>query len=115
MYNIDSESMETLDLGEGSVNQITDYGNYLVITDVMKYKTDKNEVIICNLDDNSIFKCTVDSVPEYCVVHGDSVYLMDSSKNTIDIYKLNVSDSKLELLDSHVIKHKNSLGGFFVK
>ena len=125
MYDIETEELDSVDLGHEMPCQILEYAGKLVVTHTDLHYSDKGEhsVSIYDPEKGNLENYTVESALDQAFIKDGLLYALDTQEQTIFIYDMDSSGEELELKGSYKLKSKDGIfslyryytGGFFMR
>lgn len=121
MYNTQNGEMQKIDLNHKSPSNILVYKDSILIihTDLVGVSREEHSVTFYNPYDNTLKNYTLKNCINYAIVKDDTLYTLDSSENSVYIYKINktkepifINKIKLKTKDGDTSENYYS-GGFF--
>lgn len=123
-YNIETETLEAVDLGHELPCQILEYEGKLVITHANLVYANPGECSVSFYDPKTgqLENYAVESTLNQAVIKDDLLYALDTQEQKIFIYDMNSKGDALELKGSYKLKSKEGTvpyryytGGFFMR
>ena len=125
MYDIETEELDSVDLGHEMPCQILEYAEKLVVTHTDLHYSDKGEhsVSIYDPEKGNLENYTVESALDQAFIKDGLLYALDTQEQSIFIYDMDGSGEELELKGNYKLKSKDSIfslyryytGGFFMR